>query len=76
MAKWYENVRRRDESKNGKRFYTQLDMAEIKRMESVANSESKRSGGNKPNYCYICGCGCEGCFILTYVPGKLFEKRK
>lgn len=77
MSKWYERVRRRDESKNGKRFYTELDMAEIKRMESVANSEVKRGlRENKPNYYSVCGCGAEGCFIISYSEGKLYEKRK
>ncbi len=77
MSKWYERVRRRDESKNGKRFYTELDMAEIKRMESVANSEVKRGlRKNKPNYYSVCGCGAEGCFIISYSEGKLYEKRK
>lgn len=77
MSKWYENIRRRKESKNWKRFYTMLDMSEIKRMESIANSEVKRGERkNKPNYCYVCGCGSEGCFITTYADGKLFEKRK
>lgn len=77
MAKWYENIRRRKESKNYKRFYTQLDMAEIKRMESIANSEVKRGiRANRPNYYCVCGCGTEGCFIVAYAEGKLFEKRK
>lgn len=77
MAKWYENIRQRKESKNYKRFYTQLDMAEIKRMESVQNSEIKRGEReHRPNYYSVCGCGSEGCFILCYVTGKLFERKR
>ena len=77
MSKWYERVRRRKESKNLKRFYTQLDMAEIKRMESVANSEVKRGLREKrPNLSYVCGCGSEGCFLIVHADGKLHEKRK
>jgi len=77
MAKWYENLRKRNESKSGNRFYTQHDMAEIKRIESVANSEAKRGiREHKPNYYCVCGCGCEGCFIVTYTESRPFEKRK
>ena len=77
MAKWYENIRQRKESKNGNRFYTLLDMAEIKRMESVQNSRVKRGEmKNRPNYCSCCGCGSEGCFILTYATGKLFNYKR
>jgi hypothetical protein len=69
MAKWWENIRKRKSSKNGNRFYTQLDMAEIKRMTSVANSQANRGEiEHKPNYTCECGCGAEGCFLVVHVP--------
>lgn len=52
-------------SKNRKRFYSQLDMAIIKKDIAARNSESKRGiivkGGTE--YISVCGCGTEGCFI-------------
>ena len=66
MAKWYEIVKRVDHSKNGKRFYSSRDMMEIRRMESVANSELKRGLRKKDHtHIYECGCGTEGCFIIS-----------
>lgn len=46
-----------------KRFLSQLDMAEAKRMESITNSRIKRGEIKKGNFGwhYVCGCGVEGC---------------
>lgn len=67
MAKWWDNVRRVDHSKNGKRFYTSFDMAEAKRMDSILNSQIKR-GDRKAKFTrYMCDCGCgaSGCIIVN-----------
>lgn len=66
MAKLYEILKRRKESKHNKRFYTSRDMSELKHMIAIRNSEIKR--GLVPyrantGIC-VCGCGHEGCFIL------------
>lgn len=49
----------------GKRFYTALDMAIIKRDAAHRNGQIKRGEvkryGNE--YISVCGCGSEGCFI-------------
>lgn len=49
----------------GKRFYTALDMAILKK--DIATYNAKRKRGEVPNHpnAYIsqCGCGNEGCFI-------------
>ena len=59
-----ENLaKRRPESKNLKRFYTPLDMAIIKKDESIYNSRAKRGLIKKPNDICVCGCGREGCFL-------------
>ena len=54
------------ESKHSNRFYTKLDMAEIKHYEAILNSMRKRGivvpeGQNF--YITLCGCGAEGCFV-------------
>ena len=66
MAKWYNIIKgNREYSRNDKRFYTDVDMMEIKRMESVSNSEQKRGlKEKKHSSIYDCRCGCEGCFII------------
>jgi hypothetical protein len=69
MAKWWENTKRVNVSKNNKRFLTSFDMAEAKRMESILNSEIKR--GERPvegNMRHVvCTCGVSGCiFCVTY----------
>jgi hypothetical protein len=66
MAKWYRVIKHNvKESSNFKRFYTSRDMMEIKRMESIVNSEVKR-GERKNKHTGIsrCSCGSEGCFVL------------
>jgi hypothetical protein len=67
MAKWWNNVRRVEESKNRRRFLNSFDMAEAKRMESILNSQIKRGEREtKPNrYMCVCGCGCTGCIIVS-----------
>lgn len=64
----YQSKGRRKESSGqgiGKRFYTSLDMAIIKRDIAHRNSEIKRGlverKGNE--HISVCGCGSEGCFI-------------
>ena len=73
MAKLNMICKRRPESrwhsetqKGGKRFYTSVDMSEVKHMIAIRNSEIKRGLiVDKPNnYIAVCGCGNEGCFIL------------
>lgn len=58
-------ARRRQESREGNRFYTRRDMAIIKLDQSIENSRRKR-GESKPKdgyeYIAVC-CGVEGCFI-------------
>ena len=53
------------ESKNLKRFYTPLDMAECKHQEAIKSSQIKRGERiDKPNnHIVVCGCGHEGCFL-------------
>jgi hypothetical protein len=42
-------------------------MSELKRMESVSNAEAKRGERDKKHeYISVCGCGSEGCFILSH----------
>jgi len=52
--------------KREKRFYSSRDMAEVKHMVAIRNSQIKR--GETPdfpnNYISVCGCGVEGCFIV------------
>jgi hypothetical protein len=51
----------------GKRFYTLLDMAIVKKDLASKNGKIKRGEvhrkGNE-QIC-VCGCGMEGCFLLT-----------
>jgi hypothetical protein len=46
-----------------KRFLSQLDLAEMKKMEAISNSQIKRGERQKGNWGghYVCGCGVEGC---------------
>lgn len=66
MAKLNKICKRRKESKSGKRFYTSIDMSELKHMIAIRNSQVKR--GDVPyrvnSGISVCGCGAEGCFIL------------
>lgn len=73
MAKLRNLCKRRPESrwnpmtkKGNKRFYTSVDMSELKHMIAIRNSEIKRGLiEDKPNnYISVCGCGMEGCFVL------------
>lgn len=56
---------KKSSKKNDKRFYTALDMAEIKHQEAIKASQIKRGErkdkGN--NSIIVCGCGREGCFL-------------
>lgn len=80
MAKLYSNIKRKKESKNGNRFYTDLDMATVKHDTAVQNArikrgESKKKGNNE--YISVCGCGVEGCFIhgnFESVPQEEFDR--
>lgn len=63
----YKGSRRNESSGHmiGKRFYTQLEMAIIKKDQAERNrriksGETKRFGNE---YISVCGCGAEGCFI-------------
>lgn len=58
-------TKRRKSSKKGKRFYTPLDMAIVKKDIATYNAKRKRKEvPNHPNqYICECGCGVEGCFI-------------
>lgn len=51
--------------KQGRRFYTDVDMAIIKLDEAVLNSMVKRGEVviNNNQHIVICGCGVEGCFL-------------
>ena len=56
---------KKSSKKKHKRFYTALDMAEIKHQEAIKASEIKR-GVREPkgnNSIIVCGCGREGCFL-------------
>lgn len=65
MAKLTSKIKRRNESRSQKRFYTALDMAVIKHDDAVENSREKRGEikrfGNRRHS--VCGCGVEGCFV-------------
>ena len=61
-------AKRRNESSgnfNGKRFYTALDMAIIKKDMASRNARIKRGEAKRfgNEYICVCGCGNEGCFI-------------
>jgi hypothetical protein len=60
-SRWKSETQR-----GGRRFYTSVDMSELKHMIVIRNSEIKRGLiVDKPNnYISVCGCGNEGCFIL------------
>jgi hypothetical protein len=55
----------RNHSQNGKRFYTQRDMAMVKHDIAMYNSQSNRGERPMTNHTKIkeCGCGAEGCFL-------------
>lgn len=66
-------------SKNGKRFYTSLDMAIAKHDQAVRNSRIKRGEDKRGGTEYIadCGCGSEGCFLhLGYDSDPINRKPK
>jgi hypothetical protein len=68
MAKWWENTKRVNHSrKRHKRFLTLFDMSEAKRAESILNSHIKRGELERLPHGYMCdcGCGCEGCIIVS-----------
>ena len=52
-------------SKNGKRFFTGLDMAMLKRQLQAWNAMVKRGDveDGSTHHAYDCGCGSEGCFL-------------
>ena len=58
-------LKKRKESKSLKRFYTSRDMAELKRMEAISYAEAKRGEHTKHTNISVCGCGMEGCFLLS-----------
>ena len=76
MAKLWNVVKYRPSSSpaatNGKRFYTAVDMAELKHMVAQHNGWAKRQAKAqgisvdelRHNSIYPCGCGTEGCFIV------------
>ena len=73
MAKLNMICKRRPESrwksetqKGGRRFYTSVDMSELKHMTAIRNAEIKRGliVDKANNGICVCGCGNEGCFIL------------
>ena len=53
--------------KRHKRFLTLFDMSEAKRAESILNSRIKRGELERLPHGYMvdCGCGCEGCIIVS-----------
>ena len=63
--KLYEKGKQVKYSKNGKRFYSRLDMAQLKQDEAKSNSRFKR-GESKELHSKIsvCSCGADGCFGL------------
>ncbi len=67
MANWWNNTRRVDHSKNGRRFLTSFDMSEAKRMDAILNSQIKRGEREAKfnRYMCECGCGCSGCIIVN-----------
>jgi len=56
--------------RNGKRFYTSLDMSIIKKDAANHNGQIKRGEiiGYGNNVIIVCGCGREGCFIHHSYP--------
>lgn len=94
MAKLWKLCKLRPESrwnpitkKGHKRFYTSVDMSELKHMIAQRNSQIKRGEvkDHPNNYISVCGCGNEGCFILgghetidetlTSPGGKIFNPK-
>ena len=67
MANWWNNVKRVEHSKNGKRFYSSFDMSEAKRMDAILNSQIKRGDRKELFNRYMCDCGCgaSGCIIVS-----------
>lgn len=68
MGKLEEQTRRKKYSKkHNKRFYTKLDMAIVKHDQAVRNSKINRGEIEKKGneYVSVCGCGREGCFIIS-----------
>lgn len=84
-------AKRRNESRNGNRFYTAVDMAIIKHGQMVQNAREKRgelkktvysAGGREDipltgnRYIAVCGCGVEGCFIHSWGDGPVFNWKR
>lgn len=60
-------------SKNGRRFYTALDMATVKHQQDVQNARVKRGEYEDGPIHHVspCGCGVEGCFgVFRTNPSK------
>ena len=79
MAKLTSKIKRRNETRGGKRFYTALDMAVIKHDDAVENSREKRGEikrfGNRRHS--VCGCGVEGCFVhVNYESDSVRKQRE
>ena len=92
MAKLWKlckpNMKASKASHYRKRFFTSIDMSELKHMIAIRNSQIKRGEieDHPNNYIAVCGCGHEGCFILgshetidetlTSPGGKIFSSEK
>ena len=63
-------ARKRPTARNGRRFYTSLDMAIIKHDAAKQNAQEKRGELPEPrtntHKISVCGCGREGCFIHSW----------
>lgn len=61
----YLKRRKKSSRKNERRFYSNIDMAIIKKDIAITNAMRKRKElEDHPNqYIAVCGCGVEGCFI-------------
>jgi hypothetical protein len=73
MAKWWNNIKMVDYSKNDRRFFTSFDMAEAKRSESILNSRIKRGeiSAKFTQHMYPCRCGCSGCIIVIQTGNEI-----
>lgn len=69
-------AKRKKDSKQGRRFYTPIDMAIIKKDIARINSQVKRGEvDHSSSYIAVCGCGREGCFIHGYSKPILPQER-
>ena len=79
MASILQKAKRRQESRNGNRFYTARDMAILKHDIAIQNSRKNR-GEYQPEdgyeYIAVCGCGVEGCFIHSSTKRVAKEYKK